>query len=277
MSIKPYERNDNIKISLVVARYYLPHIKLEKLISKFIKKFINKNFIDVKNIKFIDLRSETVDLKNLLSFEWMDKEPDFLDFSAYQEIKIDGKQDLFLYINDTIFIKHPWKLIGQKLKSLIPTLSVIENPSAIGIVYPYSEALTIDKVNPTMKHITTFCFLLNKSANEIFKGKLNSLPKTESGVIEWINDRVNSNLFVDYLMNIHIFGPISPWRWKRGNTNFSKKTLHAKAISVILEYELNASILNSSGIIIPISRDFKYLIFQKIQSMIGKLIYREYF
>ena len=63
MSIKPYERNRNIKISLVVARYYLPHIKLEKLISKFIKKFVNKNLIDVKNIKFIDLKSETSDLK----------------------------------------------------------------------------------------------------------------------------------------------------------------------------------------------------------------------
>ena len=120
-------------------------------------------------------------------------------------------------------------------------------------------------------------FLLNKSANEIFNKNLNSLPKTDSEVIEWINDRVNSNLFIDYLMNIHIFGPSSPWRWKRITSNFPKKTLNSKAISVILEYELNASILNSSGIIIPISRDFKYLIFQKIQSMIGKLIYREYF
>tara|TARA_B100000886_G_C20337868_1_gene455351 strand:- start:602 stop:931 length:330 start_codon:yes stop_codon:yes gene_type:complete len=107
MSIKPYKRNDNIKISLVVARYYLPHIKLEKLISKFIKKFVNKNFIDVKNIKIIDLKSETSDLKNLLSFEWMEKEPNFFDFSAYQEIQIDDNQDLFLYINDTIFIRHP--------------------------------------------------------------------------------------------------------------------------------------------------------------------------
>ena len=277
MSIKPYERNDNIKISLVVARYYLPHIKLEKLILKFIKKFVNKNFIDVKNIKFIDLKSETADLKNLLSFEWMDKEPNFFDFSAYQEIQIDDNQDLFLYINDTIFIKHPWKLIGQKLKSLIPTLSVIENPSAIGIVYPYTEALTIDKVNPTMEHITTFCFLLNKSANEIFNKKLNSLPKTDSEVSDWIYDKINSNLFIDYIMNIHIFGPSSHWRWKRITSNFSKKTLYSKAISVILEYELNASILNSNGIIIPISRDYKYLIFQKIQSMIGKLMYREYF
>ena len=53
--------------------------------------------------------------------------------------------------------------------------------------------------------------------------------------------------------------------------------MNSKAISVILEYELNASILNSNGLIIPILRDYKYLIFQKIQTVIGRIIYRGYF
>ena len=267
----------NTKLSIVVARYYISHARLEKLVSKFIKKLSNRNTMEINYIKFIDLKSETLYNKNKLLFKWMDKEPSFIDFSAYEEIQNDGNQDLFLYINDTIFIKHPWTIIAQQLKSLIPTLSSINHPAAIGIVFPYSEALINDKINPTLDHMTTFCFVLNKSANKILDEKLNSLPRSESMVTDWINQKISSNLFIEYLMKIHLFGPDSPWKWKGVDKNLSKKTMNRKAISVILEYELNASILNSNGLIIPILRDYKYLIFQKIQTVIGRIIYRGYF
>lgn len=277
MLLKQFKHNKNVNISIVIARYYLSHDKLEKIFKKFIKILNNDAHFTVSNIKFIDLKLETSNIKTKLLFDWKDKEPDFFDFSAYEEIEKNSTIDLFLYLNDTMFIKHPWRVIRKKLKDLLPTISTIQNPAAIGIVYPYSEALIIDNKNPTLEHMTTFCFVLNKSANKIFHSKLESLPREQNLANNWIRKKVDRSLFIEYLLNIHIYGPDSPWKWKKSSYTFSEKTLTRKAISVILEYDLNSSILNSDGLIIPIVRDFKYLIFQKIQSFIGKLIYREYF
>ena len=274
---KSYEENSRIKISIVVARYYLSHKKLEKLSRKFLKYFESKDYLNIVNIKFVDLKSESKDLNTKLTFDWKDKEPKFFDFSAYEEMQTNDNSDLFLYINDTLFIKHPWRVIGKRLKSLLPTASSIDNPAAVGIVYPYSEALLIDKTNPSLEHMTTFCFALNRSSNKVFIETLKSLQDSNTKKDEWIKDKINSNLFIKYLMNIHIYGPKSPWRWAKIDDNFLEEKLSSKAISVILEYDLNANILNSNGLIIPISRDLKYFLFQKLQSLIGRVIYREYF
>jgi hypothetical protein len=265
------------KISVVVGRYYIDHNKLETLISSFLKLLNPDNKYIIDNLKFVDLKYSELDIKNNLKFNWISKNPIFFDFSAFKEIERSNNTVLYIYINDTLFIKHPWRIIGKQFSERIDTASLLENSAAVGIVYPYSEALINDRSNLTLQHMTTFCFALNTCSNNIFHNLLNSLPESESKSDEWINNEIQSNLFLKYLMNIHIYGPKSPWSWKRANNNFTESALSGKAIAVILEYDLNAKILNSNGLIIPISRDLKYSLFQKIQSIIGRFLYKEYF
>lgn len=275
MNGKLFKKNRKIKLSVVIARYYLDHKKLEYITNKFLENLDSNNYVIEKDIIFVDLKNEDKASKENSKYCWKDKEPYFFDFSAYQEIKKTSDSDLFLYINDTLFIKHPWKVITNKIRNLFQTLASIDDPAAIGIVYPYSEALMIDSKNPNLKHMTTFCFVLNKAANKIFNGIMESLDECMNKE-DWVMNKINSNRFISYLLNIHLYGPISPWSWKNNN-NFPDNILLSKAISVILEYELNQSILNANGLIIPIPRNFKYLISQKYQTLIGKIKYRKYF
>ena len=271
-------KKNNITISIVIARYYINHAKLEKLVNVFLSS-LNKN-VEIEKINFIDLNSKASKNKNsVLVYNWIKIEPTFFDFSAFVEMDSSSDSDLYLYINDTVFIRHPWKVIAKNIMKTLNTINSLNFPVASGLVYPYSEVLINDTENPSLQHITTHCFILNKEANVIFKNLLSFLPDKEDDdkITAWIESKVSSSAFIDFMLNIHLYGPISPWTWNKKEKTVSKKVLNGKAVSVILEYSLNNEILNSNGLIIPIPRDFKYNFYQKVQSLLGRFYYNAYF
>ena len=191
-----------MRLFLIVAQYYLSSKKLNKRLSYIINFFNDSGiYVSLKKIKMKDdeyrgSKSETIGPS-------IDKYQ-FFDMSAYKDGLLNaGDFDVYLLINDTLFIKYPWKSYIKHLQPMLMSLSNISTPAASGIVHA-TPLLLKDNDNPTRQHLSTFLIATNKLGKSCLMSLLNDLPDlNDPDGVDCINKQINLYPALGKLLYIH--------------------------------------------------------------------------
>lgn len=263
-----------LKIALIGACFYLPISDFEKKSDAFIENLgknceITKHFILMKDSK------ESASQVKFFTQNWQVFNGSALDFSAYSAPNFSSPADIYIYYNDTLFIKHPWKLLVKRISRVISAQKTSNFPVGLGVIHPTTLFLMKDGSNPYRKHMQTFCFALNQRAQQEFINILSTLPADSFFEMkEWIRRKIIDYPVLDKMLHFHLFSPKNPWSWRPiGSSALDENKeilLLKKAVSVALEYELSATILNKDGIILPLNWDNKYRLHMKLAIFFAK-------
>ena len=254
------------KLTIIAVRYYLQPEKFIIKIKLLEKEF--ERFFDVVTLVFVDLntvKDGVVKSHGILSDDiWF-------DMSGHKaSIEYQEDSDAFLYLNDTLYSKHLARLTISNIKNCVSALSMAEFPIAVGPINPSTDGWFSEGKQRSSKHLSTFCFMLNRPANEIFKNILMSLP-IESDGMKWIEDRYTKYPALNKILYLHIFGPKNPWSWV---VNINKKTsdfMIRKAVSVTVEHVLSANIIMDDGLILPTNHGVYYKFRRILRSFFNKM------
>jgi hypothetical protein len=187
----------------------------------------------------------------------------FLDVSAYAQAcsTLPDNLSLYLVFNDTLFTKHPWRLISKRLACVRESLATLPAPAAAAEVHPSTDLLLTDPRNSSRHHLSTFCLMLNNDGFNLFRQLLAELPASaeRETVQNWIDTRVANYPALKALLHVHLYGPRTPWSWKHSHPEL----LQRKAVTVIFEYIFTAELL-SAGIGMPINQGFGYRLLSRL-------------
>ncbi len=204
---------------------------------------------------------------------WLTGAGPYLDISAYARA-LDGVQeaDLYLFFNDTLFLKHPWTLAGRRLASLARSLASSGVPAAAGAVDASPPLVLHNRLSPNGLHLSTFCFLLNRAALAVFKEVLSELPADESplGVRQWLDDKMRAHEALRHTLHVHLLGPETPWTWRPAGDAAEGLKLR-KAVTVVFEHLFTERLLLQGGIIMPTNLDWRYRVQAKLAAMTFQL------
>lgn len=206
---------------------------------------------------------------------WVPCKGRFLDISAYASAAdVVDRHDLYVVLNDTLFTKHPWRSMAQRLRALIPSLVAIDEPAAAGEVHPSTDLLMVDTRNPTRRHLSTFCFLLNRAGFATLQDLTKQLPAddTSDAVRAWLDDLCAVHTPLKHLLHVHLLGPVSPWSWKgRLDPATPEELILRKAVTVAFEYLLSEEILHRQGLVMPINYGLKYRLGAKANVLLRRV------
>jgi hypothetical protein len=227
------------KIYIVVAQYYLNQEDLDKKM-EIIKSLLKNQGFTVEDI--------TLNLNETNQYP-------LFDFSAYAHgvSNLDLDNSLVIFINDTFFIKHPWKFLLRKFIDNIDLLNSIPSACALGVIHDSTKLVMIDDFNLSRKHLSTFFFGLNKKGLSIFRSVIKNLPKFEDDYKEWIYSELRNNPFLEVMIHAHLIEKNSQWAWEGLKKNFDESILLKKKICVIAEYNLSRAIMSEKGCFIPMN------------------------
>ena len=181
-----------------------------------------------------------------LNDDFSRKRTRLLDFEAYYSLcrasvaEYESEKTIFLYINDSFFIKWPYKSIIREFLKIVSSMGAIESPVSSSFLYPYEEINPIGS-GQIDSHLTTCFFALNYSANKILLDVIeNNLTIPDTVFRQW------PDIFPDYpaltyILNIHLNPLIDTERknrWKNA-IDSSESLLIAKARTVAIEYLLS--------------------------------------
>lgn len=248
---------------VIGACWYLdPHRFLERSDDVFSKLFggftLDKRFVAMKSLpNMLHTGSESS------GSIWLEGEGGFLDISAYSLAcsTMTDTLPLYLIFNDTLFTRHPWRLISKRLAGVRDSIASFADPAAAAELHPSTDLLLVDSKNPTRRHLSTFCFLLNNAGFRLFKRLLHTLPASDEpeSTDIWIKDKVCEFPALRALLHVHLFGPCTPWSWKNGNATLIQR----KAVTVIFEYLFTVELLGA-GIAMPINHGLGYRLLSKL-------------
>jgi hypothetical protein len=247
---------------VIGACWYIKPDRFLTLSDRFTKQSIGSGFVKRCYVSMKE-SSFKQDNKAASAENWLVGEGHFLDISAYA-LACDSLPDdlpLYLVFNDTLFTKHPWRLISKRLAGIRDSIASFPAPAASAEVHPTTDLLIIDSHNPARHHLSTFCLLLNNGGFKIFQRLLNELPSSSSSEVvkDWIDTRLVVYPSLSALLHVHLYGPRTPWSWKQN----APALLQRKAVTVIFEYELTVKLL-AAGIGVPFNRDLGYRLFSRL-------------
>lgn len=246
---------------MIGACWYLSPDRLLTHTDRFLAKAIgtasvDRRFVAMKNASQLGGRS--VD-----SSDWIVGSGPFLDISAYALAcaALPSNLPLYLVFNDTLFTRHPWRLISHRFAGLRDSLATYSSAAAAAVVHPSTGVLLVDTHNATRRHLSTFCLLLNNSAFQIFNRLLAELPTSaDPRVVQfWIEDRCTAYPALKALLHVHLLGPRTPWSWKQLDASLYQR----KAVTVIFEYLFTVELL-AQGIGMPINYNLWYRLRAKL-------------
>jgi hypothetical protein len=194
---------------------------------------------------------------------WVQSRGAFLDMSAFAAaLPNEPEASLYVLFNDTLLLRHPWRLFLRRLTQHLPSLATAPNAAAIGELHPSTDILQIHSSNPSGRHLSTFFFALNLAALAIFQEILGTLPATAdpAAVRSWIQQHAERNPELSNLLHVHLLGPSGPWSWRRRATPVNEDLLLRKAVTVVVEHVLSAEILRRGGFLMPVNADLFYRI-----------------
>lgn len=226
------------KIRLCIVLYHLDVASAKKKIKSFIDRHHKLE------ISFYDLKSTPKN--NYL---------DALDFSGYHflsDINLDSDSEVFIFLNDTIFLKHPYKYILNFIFKNTHLLLHKSRSVSMGIVHPYNEVLVDMNF---VHHVQTFVLAMNKNALIIFNQTL-----------EELNNQLNCNSvngylstqkpYLQFIVNSHLKLPqnFNSWVGIRNNDDI----LLRKERSLLAEFKVSESLTATENIFINIPRNKQY-------------------
>lgn len=262
--------SERLRVAVIGACYYTAPARFSALAGALVRDLLPEGCA-VEQC-FVDMRSPAAARQGTAT-SWIGSAGRYLDISAYASAaEVVGDQDLYLVLNDTLFTKHPWRLAARRLRALIPTLTAFAEPAAAGEVHASTDLLLLDARNPTRRHLSTFCFLLNRAGFTVFRRLAQSLPEDGSarGISAWLDAHAHRPL--KHLLHVHLTGPISPWSWKgRLHQGAADDLVLRKAVTVAFEYLLSEQILSSGGVILPVNVGLKYRVSAKAAALYSRI------
>ena len=254
------------KLTIIAVRYYLPSETFFSKIEFLEKEF--ETFFDQVATVFIDLntaKDKDTHGRGILS------DGTWFDMSGHKtSIEYQEHSDAFLYLNDTLYTKHHASLVIANIKNCVSTLSLAQFPMAVGSINPSTDAMFNEGKQMSSKHLSTFCFMLNQPANEIFKTILISLPLESQGK-NWIEGRYTKYPALNKILYLHIFGPQNPWSWIAHMDQITSEYKIRKAICVAVEHMLSANIIINDGLVLPTNYGAHYKLRRIFRSFFNKL------
>lgn len=257
-----------MEVLVTIAQYYLDDKSLKQSLAALNSLFAASNMRMVPRI--FDMRS-TVTQIDIAASEQRLPYP-FFDMSAYQQgVQHAGEYELAVFLNDTLFVKHPWKLMATKLLALMPLVEALPVPCAAGAVHPSTDILMVDQHNLTRKHLSTFLFATNRQGTEHFRQLTEALsnPEDELGR-SWLRTQSKRHPGLAVLLQIHLGKTGNPWSWHGMAVHSNSTLLHRKSITVALEYLFTQRLLAAGGCVLPINIGIGF----KLKTLVSRLINR---
>lgn len=183
---------------------------------------------------------------------------DFNDFSAYiaacrdlveqQEIRKRGTA--YIFINDTLFARHPGRLLLRLLRRVVPTVSRSEAPLLCGKADSYRVLLQTSPFSPGLdRYVSTFLFGTNGPGIELLHGLFTSEETRDMmrGAAQFHSESIPPK-FVALLRHNFLSGdPLLSWHGINGSNDIGRK-----AVCVLLEHLMSARFFEA-GFIMPIN------------------------
>jgi hypothetical protein len=182
-----------------------------------------------------------------------------LDFSAYSEglRELDMAADdgtAILFINDSLYRSHAGSLILRATLNTMELLKDLYCPSIAGKLDPYRSIMLTNPWSQAGHYVSTFCFLLNRQAIDIFSDMLEDAFAQGS-----VGDRFQlqppwwralSPSFREYI-KAHLVHQTSDIHWRLATTG-SGELRSKKALCLYLEHRLSGHVM-SQGAVVPIN------------------------
>lgn len=249
------------KVQVVGARYYLDPERFMDRARAFLLLALPQG--SAWTADFVDMRTgvAAAELCVAGAAAWKDGRGRHFDMSAYACASAAAPDtELSVYFNDTLFLKHPWREVGQRIGSWFGALRGWQAPAAAGVVHPSTDLLLVDSGNPTRKHLSTFCFALNRHARTRLDDVLNSLPLRLGADADrhWLDQAVERHSALAPLLHLRCTGADNPLTWRSKLQGADEDLRLRKAVTVAVEYLLTQAIVSSNGFIAPINLDLRY-------------------
>jgi len=182
-----------------------------------------------------------------------------LDFSGYFE----GLQHLpavdqaetgnVLFVNDSLLTAHASTTIFRRVLALDGLLQQLEVPAGAGKLDPYRSICLRNPWSGHGSYLSTFCFLLNRSAQPILR-RLIADAETDGVLSEAPLEDLNWGAGLTPLMREYIRAHLvydgSPYRWRAAAPE--PELIRKKAQCVYFEHRLSGS-LGLEGALVPIN------------------------
>tara|TARA_B110000503_G_scaffold111208_1_gene166462 strand:- start:9233 stop:10018 length:786 start_codon:yes stop_codon:yes gene_type:complete len=244
-----------------MARLTINGVKFYLTSRQFSKK--TKLIRDVFDCKFDKICSVNIDLvkeepESSIPNEMIYSNDLWFDMSAYgAAIDKQSTSDAFLYFNDTLFVKHCSGIVLERIRDCADSVASSPFPTAVGAINPSTDAIFHEGGYRSSKHLSTFCFMLNNSANRIFEDILLSLPDFEDSH-DWLRSKYQEYPALERVLYLNVFAPHNPWSWAGRSHNLRSDFLRRKAVSVSVEHILSAEIIKSGGVLLPTNYGYYY-------------------
>jgi hypothetical protein len=247
------------RLDIVGACYYLtPDRFSERLIAL---ARVLAGSTDTLTIRAISMRDAREELPAHAPISWGRSRGAFLDISAYQEGLKDVRPEAnCILLNDTLFLRHPWKQVARSIAPLLPALSNSPMAAAAGEVHPSTDLLLSDPDNYSRRHLSTFCFAMNAASRSVFDEIMASLPTQETTTERsaWLSNQASRYPALGTLLHVHLEAANNPWTWRRRTNSTQPEMLARKAVTVAIEYLFTARLLERGGFVMPINSTMKY-------------------
>jgi len=237
-------------LCIIAVRYYLTSEQFEKRITQIDQSFRRK--FEIINVLSYDLEG-AASSSGARAYPGQKVEGQWLDMSGFKmSISDQPDTDAYLYLNDTLFTKHPAAFFTSRLCSLSPLIASLDDAAIGGEIDPSTDVV-FDELNQRVSmHASTYFFLLNKKANEILCDILNHLPDNDS-YDYWINSQYRTYPRLKNILNICLNSPDNPWSWG-GVGRLKSAELHKrKSVTIAVEHILSARIIMEGGYLVPIN------------------------
>lgn len=251
-----------MKLNIVIVCYYLNPYKIEKLIESFLDNYTYNLIIVNNNPKFSNISSK---------FRIIQGSNELLDFSGYVEglkyLGYSGRESI-IFINDTLFIKHPYKLILKELLFSYGYIYKLSIPIIVGKSDSYSTFYIKNPISGISKYISTFCFMLNSKGIDIFICIYNKITNNIS-----ILDRDIFNNFI----TLHFYEKNFSLNIAANTIIMNQLELDKKKKTIEIEHSLTG-LISLQGAIIPINAKLKIgiliFLFRVYKSLLNKVYKR---
>lgn len=245
-------------IGVVVVQYYLSDSTLSLRLDAFVRELkkakheVTLSVVDIRTGKK-KRRPETAG--NISSFV-----SQFLDISAYgQGLKSVPERNVVIVLNDTLFMRHPWKELCRNLIQVLPLLASLPCMAAGGVLHQTTQVLLRDEGNPSRQHLSTFLVALNSAARRYFESLIEALPPNDGDeALNWIDEQKNMHRALGTLLHVHLVDETNPWSWNGLGRRPTMALRTRKAVTVVFEYIFSSEMLRQGGCLIPLNRGLLY-------------------
>lgn len=233
-------------IDIVFVRYYLDENEVKTKLDYLINSFQG----NINRVLVVNIADDKINVKTSEVFTIVDFSSDMMDIAAYCEglrFLSESCSNYFFLINDTLFSKHPYHYLIERFKSF-HWVSEIKIPAIIGVVDETKDIISNEQSLLSGKYISTFAFMVNLEARNIFIETYMS-----------INDKKSDAVFNAFL-DLHLVQQKTPYSWKHSGC---EAIIAKKRSCVLFERYLSRSIKDNDGILIDINN-----------TIFSKIIYR---